>query len=128
MREMENNRFSNEELMQELRNKDCLDIDKVQYAVLETNGHVNVILMPQNSPVTAGQMGKMTADEGYPHIVISKGRIADENMKLLGLDTQWLDEQLRENGECDLSEVYLMTVTGKKKIKIYKEDDYLEKT
>lgn len=58
VREMENNRFSNEELMQELRNKDCLDIDKVQYAILETDGHVNVIMNPQDSPLTAGQMGK----------------------------------------------------------------------
>ena len=128
VREMENNRFSNEELMQELRNKDCLDIEKVQYAILETNGHVNVIFTPQNSPVTAGQLGKKADDEGYPHIVISKGRIADENLKLLGLDTQWLNEQLRQNGNCALSEVYLMTVTDKKKIKIYKEDDYFEKT
>ena len=128
VREMENNRFSNEELMQELRNKNCLDIDKVQYAVLETNGHVNVILLPENSPVTAGQMGKAAADDGYPHIIISKGKISDENMKLLGLDSQWLEEQLRENGKSDISEVYLMTVSENRKIRIYKEDEQIEKT
>ena len=128
VREMENNRFSNEELMQELRNKNCLDIEQVQYAILETNGHVNVILLPQNSPVTAQQMGKNVSDDGYPHIVVSKGKIADENMKLLGLDTQWLDEQLRADGSSDISDVYLMTVTDKRKIKIYKENDRIEKT
>ena len=127
VKEMENNRFSNEELMQELRNKSCLDIDEVQYAVLETNGHVNVILMPQHSPVTAEQMGTETVDDGYPHIVVSKGKVSDENMKLLGLDRQWLDRQLKQNGKTDVSEVYLMTVTDKKKIKIYKEDDQIEK-
>ncbi len=123
VREMENNRFSNEELMQELRNKDCLDIDKVQYAILETDGHVNVIVNPQDSPVTSEQMGKTPEDIGYPHIVVSKGKIAEENMKLLGLDRQWLDERIRENGKNDISEVYLMTVTDKKKIQIYKEDN-----
>ena len=128
VREMENNRFSNEELMQELRNKNCLDIDEVQYAVLETNGHVNVILTPRHSPVTAEQMGAETVDEGYPHIVVSKGKVSDENMKLLGLDRPWLDEQLIQNGKTDVSEVYLMTVTEKKKIRIYKEDDQFEKT
>lgn len=121
--EMENNRFSNEELMQELRNKDCLDIDKVQYAILETDGHVNVIMNPQDSPLTAGQMGKTPEDVGYPHIVVSKGKIAEENMTLLGLDRQWLDKRIRENGKNDISEVYLMTVTDKKKIQIYKEDN-----
>ena len=122
VREMENNRFSNEELMQELRNKNCLDIDKVQYAILETDGHVNVIMSPQESPVTAGQMGKTPPDSGYPHIVVSKGKISEENMTLLGLDRQWLDDRLRENGKNDVSEVYLMTVTDKRKVQIYKED------
>jgi len=128
VREMEKNRFSNEELMQELRNKNCLDIEMVQYAVLETDGHVNVIMMPQHSPVTAGQMGKTLSDNGYPHIVISKGKIADENMKLLGLDDKWLNEQLRKKGNSEVSEIYLMTATEKGKIQIYKEDNSFEKT
>ena len=128
VREMENNRFSNEELLQELRNKSCLDIEEVQYAVLETDGHVNVILLPQHSPVTAGQMGKTAKDEGYPHIIVSKGQLSEENMKLLGIDAQWIGEQLKLEGGCDISEVYLMTVTENRKIKIYKEDDFFEKT
>ena len=128
VREMENNRFSNEELMQELRNKDCLDIEKVQYAILETDGHVNVILKPQNCPVTAEQMGKTASDDGYPHIIISKGKIVNENMRLLGLDTQWISEQLEQNGKSAVSEIFLMTVTDKRKIKIYKEEDQFEKT
>ena len=98
-------------------------LDKVQYAILETDGHVNVIMNPQDSPATAGQMGKTPEDVGYPHIVVSKGKIAEENMTLLGLDRQWLDERIRENGKNDISEVYLMTVTDKKKIQIYKEDN-----
>ena len=126
--EMESNRFSNEELMQELRNQSCLDIEKVQYAVLETDGHVNVILLPQYSPVTSEQLGKAASDEGLPHIVVSKGQISEENLRLLGLDAEWLDEQLEKSGMKDISEVYLMTVNDNRIIKIYKEDGCIEKT
>lgn len=125
--EMEKNRFSNEELMQELRNKNCLDIEKVQYAVLETDGHVNVIMLPEESPATAGQMGKTPKDEGYPHIIVSKGKVAYENMKLLRLDDAWLRETLEKNGKKDVSEIYLMTVSDKGKIQIYGEER-IEKT
>ena len=54
---MHRNRFTLDELTQELRNQGILDIASVEYAVLETNGRLNIILTPEQQPVTAAQMG-----------------------------------------------------------------------
>lgn len=43
---MHRNRFTLDELTQELRNQGILDIASVEYAVLETNGQLNIILAP----------------------------------------------------------------------------------
>ena len=50
---MHRNRFTLDELTQELRNQGILDIASVEYAVLETNGRLNIILTPEQQPATA---------------------------------------------------------------------------
>ena len=61
---MHRNRFTLDELTQELRNQGILDIASVEYAVLETNGQLNIILAPAQQPVTAEQMQIETEDTG----------------------------------------------------------------
>ena len=107
--EMRRNRFTPDELMQAMRSQGILDINEVLYAVLETNGTLNVIPIAEAQPVTAGQMGITTAQAGYPSVVISDGRVIDENLKHLGFDRRWLQEQLRQQGHSGPKTVFLMT-------------------
>lgn len=107
--QMRKNRFTTDELFTALRQHSVLDLREVEYAVLETDGSVNVILTPENRPVTAGQMEKSPPDAGYPLIIINGGRILSENLVLLGRDERWLQKQLRQNGLKEAKDVYLMT-------------------
>lgn len=107
-KEMEKNRFTSDELMQNLRNLGCLDISHIEYAILETDGQLNVVKYPSEQPVTAGQMNVPTGDAGYPLAVISSGRIIDENLSFLSKDRQWLHHELEQRGIKDAKDVYLM--------------------
>lgn len=107
--QMRKNRFTADELFTALRAHSVLDLREVEYAILETDGSVNVILTPDNRPVTAGQMEKRPPDVGYPLIIINGGRILSENLTLLGRDERWLKKQLHASGLKEASEVYLMT-------------------
>ncbi|MBR1457724.1 MAG: DUF421 domain-containing protein [Oscillospiraceae bacterium] len=109
-REMRKNRFTLDELMQELRSQGVSDIGKIAYAILETNGKLSVIPDPASAPVTAAQLGLPTGDSGYPTIVISDGRILEANLRHAGLDRAWLADRLREKGKARADEVFLMTV------------------
>ena len=106
------NRFTTDELMQELRNQGCLDISKIQYAILETDGRVNVIKYPTEQPVPAGQMNLSCEDEGYPVTVISAGCVNEDNLKLLSLNTDWLTKVLSENGLDKPEKVFFMYVNS----------------
>ena len=111
-REMRRNRFTLDELMQELRSQGRSDIRKIEYAILETDGKLNVIPYPSEVPVTAAQLGLPAPDTGLSTIVISDGRILDANLRHLGLDQNWLADRLRENGVEDAAQVFIMTVNG----------------
>ncbi len=108
--QMRRNRFTPDELAEALRSQGALDLNQVQYAILETDGQLNVIMDPADRPVTAGQMGLAEADAGYPMIVVNDGRVLEENLRLLGLDSRWLEKKLREQGVSSPRDVYLMTV------------------
>ncbi len=107
--EMHRNRFTADELMQELRNQGILDISSVQYAVLETDGKLNVVPFAAKCPATAEQLGINVSDEGYPFIVINNGRVLQGNLKHLGRDLNWLKGQLKQKGLSSPEQVFLMT-------------------
>lgn len=117
-REMRKNRFTVDELTQEIRAKGALDLSTVAYAILETDGRLTVLLNPADQPVTAAQMKLQPADTGYPMIVISEGRILDENLRLSGHGRSWLNEKLKEHRFPGAEEVYLMTVNRAEQIYI----------
>ena len=109
-REMHANRFTADELMQELRKQGMFDLSQVEYAVLETDGRLNVIPYPAELPPTAAQMGIETPDGGCPLIVVSEGRVIEKNLRSLGHDTKWLHEELSRQHKKEPKDIYLMTV------------------
>ena len=109
-REMKKNRFTLDELLQELRAKGAMDPSKVEYAILETDGRLNVILYPAETPVTAAMLELTVADGGYPMTVVSDGCVLSENLRRSGHDEPWLREELRKRQFRDSRDVYLMTV------------------
>lgn len=110
-KEMFKNRFTADELMQELRSQGITDLSTIEYGVLETNGRLAVIPFPAERPATAAQLKLDAGEGGYPSIVISEGRVLDENLRRLGFDREWLQKQLKEKGAESPRQVFLMTAT-----------------
>lgn len=111
-REMRKNRFTLDELTQELRAQGVTDLSKIEYAILETDGRLNVLLYPSEAPVTASMLQLPTEDSGYPVIVISDGRILEDNLKKSGRDLAWLDGELKRHGAENARQVFLLSVNA----------------
>ena len=109
-RELRKNRFTLDELMQELRNQGVLDISKIEYGILETDGRLNVILYASESPVTPAMLNIETSRDAYPAIIINDGHVMETNLRHLGRDMNWLTKQLNERGVHSPSDVFLMTL------------------
>lgn len=118
-KELVKDRLAPEELMQELRRQGVTDISQVQYAVLENSGQLSLILFPEHRSATAGQLGLKAEEEGYPSLVISRGRILDENLSLLGFDRSWLAKQL--NG-LSPDDVFLMVADSLGRVYLSKKE------
>lgn len=108
--EMKKNRYTLDELAEELRKKDISDIRTVRYAVLETDGSLSTLLYAAQAPVTPEQMELVVHDPGYAVILINDGRVLSENLKRCGYNRNWLQKQLAARNVRDSSSVFLMTV------------------
>ena len=109
-REMVKNRFTVDELMEELRMAGVTDLASVKYAVLETTGRISVVPKAEDRPVTIRDLDLTAEDAGMPVIVISDGRILSKNLKIRSLSMEWLHAELLKRGVRDIRQVFLMTV------------------
>ena len=115
-REMQRNRFTPEELLQELRNQGIEDPSTVERAVLETSGRLNVILRAEHQPLSASTIGLTVQEDGRFYAVILNGRVLSENLREAGKDARWLTAELARHGTEHSSDVYLMLVSESGKV------------
>ena len=113
IKEMVKNRFTVDELMEELRVAGITDLSSVKYAVLETTGRISVLPKAEEKPVTVKDIKLPAQDNGLPVILISDGRILSQNLKIRNLTEAWLKKQLRQRDVQDIRHVFLMTVDEK---------------
>ena len=109
-RELRRNRFTIDELLEELRGQGYADFPAVKFAVLETNGRLSVLPYAAEKPVTAAQMGLTPEETGLPVILISDGRLLSRNLKGRGYEEIWLQKQLASHGVERPEQVFLLTV------------------
>lgn len=121
-KELRKNRFTLDELMEELRCASVTDLSQIAYAILETNGDVHLILIPSAQTPTCEQLGISTEDPGLPFVLIADGRILDENLLRSGHDRTWLQSQLRSLGYPNAKALFLMTVDACGKIYAQKKE------
>ena len=102
-------RVTLDELTGHLRQKDVLDIQTVEFAILETDGNLSVFPYPKERPATANEAG-IRADKQYlPITVIEDGYLSKENLRKAGKDEAWLEGILNQN-HARQREVLLLTV------------------
>ena len=109
-KEMRRNRYTVDELLEELRIKGYPDLSAVRYAILETNGQLSVLPYAAQQPPTAQELGVKAYEGGLSVVVISDGTLLRENLHLSGHDEGWLDRQLRRHHCPSPAHVFLMTV------------------
>lgn len=95
-KEMEKLRLNMDDLVKELRLKSILDIRQVRYAILETNGQLSVIPQGNAQPPTLADLKIQPKEQALPFLLISGGKVNHRNLTMLGKDTDWMRQQLKQ--------------------------------
>lgn len=115
-------RVTLDELSGHLREKDVLDPQRVQYAILETNGNLSVFPYPKERPASAKEAGIPVKNQYLPITIISDGHLLPENMTLAGKDARWVQRTLAGHNTT-VADTWLLTVDAGDHILWYPKED-----
>jgi uncharacterized membrane protein YcaP (DUF421 family) len=118
-------RYTADELMEQLRTKNVFRVADVEFAMLEASGDLSVLLKKENQPLTPAHLGVKTAPEQEPQTVVMDGVIMDEPLATIGLNRGWLQTELDKMG-IPLENVFLGQVDSYGQLFVDLYDDQLK--
>jgi len=89
-----------------LRTKGIFKISDIEDAFMESNGQLIVI---------------QKNDENYSNLLISEGKILEENLEHIGKDDKWLQEELEKYNISDINDIFLVEYSNDDKLFIVKK-------
>lgn len=108
-KQMKRLRFTMDDLIDALRQKDVFDIAQVEDAVVETNGSLSVLLKPEYSPVTPSQLQLNVQDDGMPITVVMDGKPITEYFGAEKISAEKIEQILTSN-QLKAKKLMLLTV------------------
>ena len=89
-----------------LRTKGIFQISEIEDAFMESNGQLIVI---------------QKNDENYSSLLVSEGKILQENLEHIGKDDKWLWEELAKYNVSDINDIFLVEYDGDDKLFIVRK-------
>jgi uncharacterized membrane protein YcaP (DUF421 family) len=118
-------KFTIDELLEQLRKKGVFRVADVEFATLETNGDLSVLLKRDKQPLVVGDIITNPPPVKEPQTVIMDGRILDEPLATMGLNRGWLKEELDKQGAA-IENVFLAQVDSYGQLTIDLYDDKIQ--
>jgi len=95
---------------QSLGGVNIFNFSEIEYAILETSGHISVIKKGESVPVTPKDINIQVQSSPAPLIVINDGQIVGENIKSMGFDMERFLILLEEQSSLAPNQIFLTTM------------------
>ncbi|MEK3981615.1 DUF421 domain-containing protein [Psychrobacillus sp. FSL K6-2836] len=118
-------RYTVDELLELLRNKDVFQVSDVQFAILEATGDLSVMLKKENQPLTPKDLNMKVASIKEPQTVIMDGKILDEPLATIGHSRGWLKTEIEKLG-VTIENVFIGQVNSYGELTVDVFDDKLQ--
>jgi len=89
-----------------LRTKGIFKISDIEDAFMESNGQLIVI---------------QKNDENYSNLLVSEGKIMEDNLEHIGKNDEWLKEELAKYNVLDINDIFLVEYSNDDKLFIVKK-------
>lgn len=100
---MRKQRYNFDDLLTQLREQGIIDVNEVQFAILETSGKLSVMKREENKKLTA-------SETAYPLII--DGLVQQKSLEQIGQNEFWLRQQLKKHGFEDPKQISLCTYSN----------------
>lgn len=109
------------DLLEQCRNNGTFDISEIEFAIMEANGKISILLKKENLPVTLKDMN-LKGRNGLCANVIIDGNIMKNNLKNMNKDVEWLLKELKVKGKKD-SDILLGILDMNDKLTLFEKNN-----
>ncbi|MGM7719645.1 DUF421 domain-containing protein [Metabacillus sp. Hm71] len=99
-------KYTTDELMEQLRKKDIFFVGDVEFATLETNGELSVLLKQEKKPVLWEDLFGKGQKLKSPQTIIMDGNLIEEAIYESGFSLDWVKTQLQKR-KAKVEEIFL---------------------
>ncbi|WP_377889842.1 DUF421 domain-containing protein [Alkalihalobacillus sp. R86527] len=119
-------RISADELLEMLRKKDVFSVNEVEFALLEADGELSVLLKRDYRAVRPTELWLHLPEEKEPKAVVMDGVVMSDVLNSIGKTKEWLENKLAEK-QININEIYLGQLHSDGKLTLdYFEDGDLD--
>lgn len=121
--------ISVDDLFEAIRGNGFFSLDEIQYAIVETNGTINVLSKNDFSPVTLGNLKEISNGSSFklkniseidaptiPITLIAEGKINKNNLKAASLEENDIKKILEKTKTKNIKNVLILTIDGNGKV------------
>lgn len=104
------------DLLEGLHSAGYFNLEELLYVILQTNGTMTVVNRAPYAPLTAEDLQIKKEQATLPMIIVSKGKIMNENLKIANIDEQFLLKNIEKAGIKSLKDILILTFDNNGKI------------
>lgn len=110
------------EFMVLCRQEGYFNLSDIQTAIFEYNGRLTVLPVSTKRPLNPEDMNLAPQPEYINTEVIMEGRILEDNLKRMGLDSKWLKKKIKEQGFNNVKDIFLGVCDQNNQLSLYKSE------
>ncbi|MFC5714148.1 DUF421 domain-containing protein [Thalassorhabdus alkalitolerans] len=122
---MKKSHLSSDQLLRKLREKQAFQVADVEFALLEPNGEVNVLLKKEQQPLTPKTAQLDVPSLKEPETIVQDGEIKDEALARRGYSREWLQTEVEKLG-ITIENIFLAQVDELGELQVDLFDDKLQ--
>lgn len=99
-----------DDLIELMRGCNVFKIEEIAYAIIETNGNLCVIKKSEAENVTRGDLKVKVSQSSLPINIIMDGKLMHENIRLSGIDDNFINDCVSKANIKNIKDVLIMTL------------------
>ncbi|WP_078428554.1 DUF421 domain-containing protein [Alkalihalobacterium alkalinitrilicum] len=116
-------RYTVDNVLQMLRQKNIFDISEVKIAIIEANGQISVLKNDSKLEVTIEDLNVQKKSRSLSYPLIVEGIIYEDILTYLGLTQQWLISELQKKQIAQVNRVFFASINEDHELHISLKDE-----
>ena len=104
------------DLTEGIHNAGYFNLDELLYVILQTNGTMAIINRAPYTPLTAVDLQIKKEEATLPIILVTKGKLLQENLNIAGVDENFILQEISKVGIKNIKDIMILTINNIGKI------------